>query len=238
MHSVPAAPPKAASPGRCSCGELLAELQVEVDLDGVERWTPTESGIFDDLPEDVETPAPVKFGRTKFHLSSSQLHFHPSPDKFLRIQLANVVLVWELTHERRFKRSGSHRKYRGSPHTSLDIQRGALLTLEQSPFLAVTDLIWAAKQNELVAPVPEEFLKLFHTKTTAERLGSALLDGHGACVKGLHDMSLGATSTVKPGRKVPSNKKGTSPPRGRQKDNGSHAAPRKRVIYVPNETEK
>lgn len=197
-HSVSVTPPGAASPGRCRCGSFLLKGWIHVCL-GKDEWTPA-------------------LGRTEFEIETSQIHFHPNPSEFLKHQLALVVHWWEEGHQRQFVTSGSRVTYRASPYTSLDVQRGALLTLEQNPTLAVTDLVRIAKQGNLVAPTPTFFLKALQGRTDGSEdpdRRSAHLDAERACHTGLHGL---AVPEIQPGAMrgggEPKRKPRRSPARG------------------------
>ena len=169
-HSVSAPPPRAASPERCECGISLKRRRIKIGLEGIEEWTPS-------------------LGRTTFVVDTGQFHFHPDPDDFLSTQLALAVHLFEVTHQRAFEKSGSRVRYHGSPYTSLDVQRGLLLTLEGNPDLAVTDLVRAARDGNLQAPTPRFFLKALQVPSgdsEGSMPGSSHLTAKRACRLGLH----------------------------------------------------
>jgi hypothetical protein len=172
-HSVSESPPGAAPSGRCKCGSALLRSQIDIYLEGCTEWDPA-------------------LGRTGFVINANQIHFHPAAADFIKSQLALVVLCFEQTHERRFKASRSRRHYRGSPSTSLDVQRGTLLTLEQNPTLAITDLVRAAKQGDLVALTPRFILKALTPMEGVSNRGggSSYLSVARACELGLHEMGI------------------------------------------------
>lgn len=119
--------------------------EIEVYLDGVDFWDP-------------------QLGRTRFELEliqlgPSQLGCESDPVSYLRHNLPIIVTCWESTHRLRFQQSESGRPYKGSPYTSLDIQRFVLLTLEQNLDLTIADLVLAAQDPQLVAPTPKYFLQ-------------------------------------------------------------------------------
>jgi hypothetical protein len=189
IHSVSVSPPKAVLPGRCLCAKECPYWDSEIEI-----WL-AESSDWD-----------AKLGRTTFVIKPGQLHFHPSPAEFLKIQLALIVFWFEKAHQRRFVESGSRLRYRGSPYTSLDVQRGALLTLERNPSLAVTDLVRAAKAGNLTAPTPRFILRAMERRRGRSGdggLGTAHLEVLAACRRGLHEpgvdeFDLGASNEGRP----------------------------------------
>ena len=178
--SCAATSPEATAAVDCPCGIPLEPAVLEVYLD------------HEDVSENELT-----LGRIRFEIQTSQLHFHPRPAEFLTTQLGLLVQLWEEAHLVRFEASGTRRrKYRGSPITSFDVQRGALLTLERYPSMALTDLVWVAgapdgQPTDLMAPTPDGFYKALDDRRWAfggDHLGSAHLDAYRACCEGRHDI--------------------------------------------------
>jgi len=141
-----------------------------------------DSGDFEDWTPEI--------GRVGFSIETAQLHHHPEPLDFLKECLAMIVWFWEQdysakhTYSVRLKGGTRVFKHDPSPYTSLDVQRFALMTLDQNPSISITDLLGAAQQDDLVAPTRKHFLQVLEDAwLTGE------LTGREACQLGLHDLA-------------------------------------------------
>ena len=163
-HSVTGAPPTAA-PERCGHGILLTESRIEISLEGMPQWSP-------------------QVGRTKFVITPAQIAHYPDAEAFVGALLADLVVAFERGHRLRYEATRSHVRYRGSPYTSLDVQRGALLTLERYPGLSLWDLLAEASRGTLVASSPDAYGRALGPEST-----TTSLTGTAACHEGLHEIA-------------------------------------------------